>query len=135
MNWMHKVGKQLLKEGALTYIITDDAKSHWGDYEETKQKTDMIALYNDHVRIIELKETINLHTLNIKYKHNTNYETRFYAFVYWKEYNIITGTLIENNGNLQFHAIDTSGELRFFVSIGEDPKTRIKKEVEIKIYV
>ncbi len=145
MSWVHQLGKHLLNNGALTYIVADDPSvPSWDGEEETKQKVDMVSFYPDHVQFIELKETEALHRKGVKFKQieryyylcrDARYKTEFWVFVYWQHYKLITGVKMDKVENLQFYAIDTDGSLQFFASIGVDPKTRIRKKVDFKLKV
>jgi hypothetical protein len=139
IDWIHQLGKHLLKEGALTYIVSDENPISWDGIEETKQKIDMVAFYPDYVSMIELKETEAEHRKGIKFKQierysflcqHIIYDTQFWIYVYWHKYNLITGVLMNSVENLQFYAIDHEGETKFFASIGSDPATRIRKDVD-----
>ncbi len=141
---MHSLGKFLLKHGALTYLISDENAVSWDGEEETKQKVDMAVFYKDHVTLIELKETDAKHRKGIKFKQieryyylcrDAKYKTEFWVYVYWKEYNILTGVKMDRIENLQFYSIDNKGGLKFFASIGSDPTTRIRKPVDFKMEV
>lgn len=144
MFWIHNLGKYLLKRGALTYLVSDEDPISWDGEEETKQKIDMAVFYKDHITLIELKETDAKHRKGIKFKQieryyylrrDAKYKTEFWVYVYWKEYNILTGVKMDHIENLQFFAIDNKGGLKFFVSIGSDPATRIRKPVDFKMEV
>lgn len=144
MNWPHQLGKHLLKEGALTYLISDEDPISWDGEEATKQKIDMAVFYKDHVQFIELKETEAKHRKGIKFKQieryyylcrDAKYKTDFWVYVYWQEYNLITGVLMDKIENLQMFAVDTDGTLQFWASIGVDPSTRIRKKIEFKLKV
>lgn len=144
MNWIHQLGKHLLKHGALTYLISDEDPISWGGEEETKQKIDMAVFYKTHIAVIELKETDAKHRKGIKFKQieryyylcrDAKYKTEFWVYVYWKEYNILTGVKMDRIENLQFYSIDNKGGLQFFASIGVDPATRIRKPVDFKMEV
>ena len=146
-SWMHILGKYLLKHGALTYIISDEDVTSWDGEEETKQKVDMVVFYKDHVTVIELKETDALHRKGIKFKQieryyylcrDTRYKTEFWVYIYWKEYDTITGVKMDRIENLQFYCIDnkeTSPGRAFYASIGVDPTTRIRKPVDFKMKI
>lgn len=142
INWIHQLGKHLLKYGALTYLVSDEDPISWDGEEETKQKVDMVAFYKTHVTVIELKETDAKHRKGIKFKQieryyylcrDAKYKTEFWVYVYWKEYNMITGVRMDRIENLQFYAIDNKGGLQFFASIGADPETRIRKKVDFEM--
>ena len=144
MTWIHFLGKYFLKQGALTYLVSDENPLSWNGEEQYKQKIDMAVFYKDHIAVIELKETNALHRKGIKFKQieryyylrrDAKYKTEFYVFVYWKEYNILTGVKMNRIENLQFYAIDNKGGLQFFASIGSDPATRIRKKVDFKMEV
>jgi len=142
--WPHILGKHLLKHGALTYLVSDEDPISWDGEEESKQKIDMSVFYKDRVVVIELKETDALHRKGIKFKQieryyylcrDTKYKTEFWVYVYWKNYNILTGVKMDRVENLQFYAIDNKGGLQFFASIGVDPATRIRKKEDFKMEV
>ena len=142
INWAHKLGKHLLNEGALSYIISDEDPTSWDGEEELKQKVDMVAFYEDHVDVIELKETEAMHRKGIKYKqierynllcNNAKYQIDFWVYVYWREYNTITGVKMDRIENLQFYAIDKDDGVAYYASIGVDPETRIRKVVDFKM--
>ncbi len=146
MSWVNQLGKYLLKKGALSYIISDDIINYqsWDGEEERKQKVDMVVFHNDHVQFIELKETEAKHRKGIKFKQieryyylcrDTRYKTEFWVYVYWREYKLITGVRMDRIENLHFYAIDTTGDLQFFASIGMNPATRIRKKVDFKLRV
>lgn len=145
MNWVNQLGKYLLKKGALSYMISDESDSvSWDGEEEKKQKIDMVVFHDDCVQFIELKETDAKHRKGIKFKQieryyylcrDTRYKTEFWVYVYWREYKMITGVHMDKIENLQFYAIDTTGDLQFFASIGVNPATRIRKKVDFKLKV
>lgn len=143
-NWQDQLGKHLLKDGALSYMISNETPVSWDGEEATKQKIDMVAFYPSHVTFIELKETEAKHRKGIKFKQieryyylcrDTRYKTEFWVYVYWQQYGLITGILMDKVENLQFFAIDNQGGLQFFASIGVDPATRIRKSVDFKLKV
>ncbi len=146
MSWANQLGKYLLKKGALSYIISDDIINYqsWDGEEERKQKVDMVVFHSDRVQFIELKETEAKHRKGIKFKQieryyylcrDTRYKTEFWVYVYWREYKLITGVHMDRIENLHFYAIDTTGDLQFFASIGMNPATRIRKKVDFKLRV
>ncbi len=142
MTWVHELGKHLLRKGALTYLVSDEDPISWDGEEEVKQKVDMVVFYKDRVTVIELKETDAKHRKGIKFKQieryyylcrDAKYKTEFWVYVFWKNYNILTGVKMDRIENLQFYCIDDRGpnsERTFYASIGVDPNTRIRKKVD-----
>ena len=144
MNWIHQLGKHLLKHGALTYLISDEDPISWDGEEENKQKIDMVVFYKTHVAVIELKETDAKHRKGIKFKQieryyflrrDAKYKTEFWVYVYWKQSNMLTGVKMDRVENLQIFYIDNKGSPMFYASIGSDPATRIRKPVDFKMEV
>jgi len=143
MTWIHQLGKHLLKEGALTYMVSDEVPS-WDGEEEHKQKVDMIAIYPKHLSLIELKEVDARYCKRIKFKQieryyylrrDIKYKTEFWVYVYWHRYGVVTGALINKVESVNFYAIENKGEMNFYVSIGLDPETRIRRTVDMKMRV
>ncbi len=145
MNWVNQLGKHLLKNGALSYMISDESDPvSWDGEEKNKQKMDMVVFHGDHVQFIELKETEAKHRKGIKFKQieryyylcrDTRYRTEFWVYVYWREYGLITGVHMDKIENLQFYYIDNNGAPTFYASIGVDPATRIRKKVDFILKV
>jgi len=146
-SWKHKLGKHLLKEGALTYMISDEEAEtvSWDEEGKTKQQVDMIVLYNDHMEVVELKETDAPFRKGISFKqlerydnlcHDIKFKTDFWAYIYWKEYDIITGVRMQKLGNMQFHVARNKDDVpEFFVTLGMDPKNRIRKRVDFQLKI
>jgi len=144
MSWAHQLGKHLLTKGALSYMISDEDPISWNGEEELKQKIDMTVFYKTHVTVIELKETDAKHRKGIKFKQieryyflrrDAKYKTEFWVYVYWKQYNMLTGVKMDRVENLQIFYIDNKGSPMFYASIGSDPATRIRKPVDFKMEV
>lgn len=140
-NWEHQLGIHLLNEGALTYIVSDDNQVSWDGKESIKQKVDMVAIFSNHIRLIELKEADSERKRGIKFQQieryyylcrDMKYNSEFWVYVYWHKYNIITGVKINKLENLNIYAIKENG-LDFYASIGINSETRITKPVDIKI--
>lgn len=141
-DWVNEMGKHFLNEGALSYIVSDENPISWDGEEERKQKIDMVIFFKEYVNIIELKQTDALHRKGIKFKqieryyqlqNNTTYTIRFWVYVYWIRYKTIVGVLMTEKENLQFYAIDKDNGINFYASIGSDPTTRIRKDVDFKL--
>jgi len=138
-SWMHRLGEHLLNHGALSYIVCDDDPASWSKRHE--QQIDMVVFYQENIHIIELKHTasyrrkmININQI-MRYQtlcEDTLYPIQFWVYVYWETYGIVTGVKMDVMENLNFFAIDTSGTLEFYVSIGSDPLTRVRKPVDMK---
>jgi len=143
-SWMHQLGKHFLKEGALTYLISDEEQCSWNGEEKTKQKMDMVALFPEHLRLIELKETEARHNKSVKFTQieryyficrDAKYKTEFWVYTYWSAYKIITGVRMDRVDNLQFYALERNGNIEFYASIGVNPATRIRKKVDFKLKI
>lgn len=145
MDWINQLGKHFLKQGALTYLITESDKNiSWDGEEANKQKVDMIVIYSDRVVFIELKQTIAIHRKGIHYKQieryhyllrDSKFRSEFWIYVYWTKYDIVVGVKMDKVENLQVYALDNQGGLKFFASIGMNPDTRIRKKVDFKMEI
>ncbi len=128
-----------LERGALSYVVDVDDKA-WGPKFSDRQQIDMVIFNESHVSLVELKETDSLRRKKIGFKQieryhyfcrDAKYKTEFWAFVYWKNYNVITGVKMPFIENLQIFCIDTTGKNEFWASIGLDPAKRIRKKVDL----
>lgn len=142
MTWVHELGKHLLRKGALTYLVSDEDPISWDGEEEVKQKIDMVVFNKTHITVIELKETNVKHRKGIKFKQleryyylcrDAKYKIEFWVYIYWKEYNTLTGIKLDRHENLQVFVVDKDNGIQFFASIGSDPATRIRKPVDFKM--
>ncbi len=144
-DWMHQLGKHFLGKGALSYLISnEDSTLSWGDEEGIKQKVDMVIFYPNHIELVELKESDSKHRRKTIFKQNEryynlreqmNYKTEYWIYVYWKQYKIITGTLLNEPKNCQFFAVDHTGIVEFYTSIGLNPETRVSKKVDFLLRI
>jgi len=92
-----------------------------------------------------LKETNSLYRKGVSYKqiqryydlcNSIRYRTEFWAYVYWREYDTVVGIRMRELSNLQFHVVsDENKPPDFFVTMGDNPKKRIRKRVDFTMKI
>ena len=142
VEWKHELGKHFLQHGALSYVLSDEnGDIDWGPYSSNKPQIDMVVLYKDHIRIVELKETDSSSHRNIKppqikrYQDlcaTTKYNTEFWAFVYWKRMRTVTGYHITGEENTKFLVVKNNGYVSYVVRKGES-KERERIDFQMKV--
>ena len=140
--WKHELGKHFLQHGAMSYILSDEnGDVDWGEDSNKKQQIDMVVLYKDHIRVVELKETNSTSHRNIKppqikrYQNLctcTKYHTEFWAFVYWKRFHTITGYNITSEENTKFMVVKNDGYVSFVVKEGQR-KEKERVDFQMKV--
>lgn len=145
IDWKHQLGIHLLKQGALSYIITDDDKQeNWYEEGKTKPQVDMVVFFKDHVRIIELKETSSLVRRRFRAKQiekylylcgDTRYHVQFWAYLYWNKFGTIVGTKIDYVRSVKFYVDREENPIQFWTLLDEETEIPIKKRVEFRMKV
>jgi len=140
INWQHQLGSELIKRGALSYIISDEGITDLHGEGSKKQLVDMVVFYKDHIQIIELKEKLGRYRKGVNFKQIQRYKylcdafkgkTEFWVFLHWKKHGYVVGSRINTVDSINFYAIENDNDKpHFYVAVGKGEATMVEKKID-----